>query len=406
MDNLLERAKKMQDELVTWRRHIHQNPEVGLDLPETTAYVLCELKAMGYDPQVICKSSIVAILEGAHPGKTLLLRADMDALPITEINDLPFISKKVAAAHMCGHDNHTAMLLGAAKILMENKDKIQGRVKFMFQPGEEGYSGALFMVNAGLLENPKVDAAMAYHGFCGDKYKSGTMICALDGPSKASADLFTITVQGKGTHGARPETGVDVINILCHIQNALQTIVSREVGAVEPTVLTVCHIEAGSAANVLPQSGFMRGTIRTFNPKVQEYIKKRIKDIADGIAVTLGGTADLKFDHEVPAVINDKKVAADMFSYVKELIGEENTDIAGPSMGAEDFSEVMNRVPGVLMNLSFGSSEEGYTNRIHSPYCTFNENTLPVGAACFSHCAIRWLEENAAPSQDASFHIL
>ncbi len=395
MSHILERAKEIQGELIKWRRHIHQNPELGLDLPDTTAYVVNELQAMGYKPQIICKCSIVAILEGAYPGETLLLRADMDALPMDEINDLSFKSKNAGVAHMCGHDTHTAMLLGAAKILIENKDKIHGKIKFMFQPGEEGYNGALHMVNAGLLENPTVDAAMAYHCLCGDKYKMGTMLCALGGPAKASADLYTITARGKGAHGAKPELGVDVVNILCHIQNALQTINSREVEAVEPIVITVCQIEVGSAANILPESGFMKGTIRTFNPQIQKYIKKRMEVIAHGIAASLGGTADIEFSNELLPTINDKKVAADMFSYVKELIGDENTDTIGPIMGAEDFSEVMNRVPGVYMDLSFGNPEEGYAYSVHTPYCTFDENALPIGAACFSHCALRWLEENA-----------
>lgn len=394
MKKFLDDAKSMKNELIEWRRHIHQDPEIGMELPHTTEYVVNELTKMGYRPEIICQSGIVAVLEGDNSGKTLLLRADMDALPMPELNDLPYKSKNECKAHACGHDTHTSMLLGAAKLLISNKDKIHGNVKFMFQPGEEGYNGAQHMINAGLLENPKVDAAMAYHCLCGDPYKTGFMLCALDGPAKASADTFAINVYGKGTHGARPEHGIDVVNIMCHIQNALQTINAREIKSIEPKVLTICQINVGSAANILPDSGVMKGTIRTFNEDIRQQIKKRVIEIAQGIAETFGGRAEVIYENGLGSTINDVKIAAEMFSYVQELIGKENTGVIEPIMGAEDFSEVMCRVPGVYMDLSFGSPEEGYFYKVHTPQVTFNEDALPVGAACFAHCSVRWLENN------------
>lgn len=402
MDNRKIEAAGCMADLTRWYRDLHQIPEIGLNLPETSAYIKKELTAMGYQPVTLCNHSLCALLAGSRPGPTILLRADMDALPMEEINDLPFRSKKKNAAHMCGHDSHMAMLLGAAKLLKARQTELAGNVKFMFQAGEEGFNGALEMVQAGILENPKVDAAMALHCLCGDRYPAGTMLCAVDGPAKASADTFSIRVYGTGCHGAMPETGVDVINILCHIQNNLQTIVSREISCFAPAVLSICHIDAGSAANILPEEGMMEGTIRTFDEAVRQKIKQRLSEIADATAAQFGGRAEVLYADCLGATINDTNLAAELFSYVKDLLGPEQTDVIGPIMGAEDFSEVSSRVPTVYMDLSFGSIKEGYPHRVHSPYFRINEEALPVGAACFAECAMRYLETHGKKGADSA----
>ncbi len=365
---------------------------MGLDLPKTVRLVEHELKAMGYQPQ-LRGGGVVAFLEGEMPGKTLLLRADMDALPMREESGLPFASKAENAAHTCGHDTHTAMLLGAALLLMENKNRIKGRIKFMFQPGEEIGKGALAMIEAGLLENPPVDVAIGLHAMVAAGLDSGK-IGWYKGPALASADIFRIDVAGKGTHGSRPETGVDPINILCHIQNLLQTINSREKLQLEPVVLTVCQIAAGDAPNILPERGFMTGTIRTYNQDQREFVKNRLVQISEGTASLLRGEAKVTFTSGMLPTINDQKVCDEIVGYFQELVGSENVINIPSQMASEDFSEVMSRVPGAFFRIGMGSLKEGYMYNGHNPKVIFDENALPVGTAAYTHGALRWLEEN------------
>ncbi len=392
MNQILERAEAIKPKLIEWRRVIHENPEVGLDLPKTVRLVEHELKAMGYQPQ-LRGGGVVAVLEGEMPGKTLLLRADMDALPMREESGLPFASKAENAAHTCGHDTHTAMLLGAALLLMENKNRIKGRIKFMFQPGEEIGKGALAMIEAGLLENPPVDVAIGLHAMVAAGLDSGK-IGWYKGPALASADIFRIDVAGKGTHGSRPETGVDPINILCHIQNLLQTINSREKLQLEPVVLTVCQIAAGDAPNILPERGFMTGTIRTYNQDQREFVKNRLVQISEGTASLLRGEAKVTFTSGMLPTINDQKVCDEIVGYFQELVGSENVINIPSQMASEDFSEVMSRVPGAFFRIGMGSLKEGYMYNGHNPKVIFDENALPVGTAAYTHGALRWLEEN------------
>ena len=393
MNNLIQQAKELEPEIIRWRRHIHQNPEVSAVLPNTCAYVTEELKKMGYQPMEV-GGGVVAVLEGDPNGKTILLRADMDALPMAEESGEPFASQNPQAAHTCGHDTHTAMLLGAAQLLMNNRDKVQGRVKLMFQPGEEGYKGALNMVNAGLLENPHVDAAFGMHSASASDFATGSVTHTV-GPSAASADGFRITVHGKGAHGASPEDGIDPINILSHINLALQTINSRERNQKEPLILTVGQMIAGYAENIIPETGFMTGTIRAFNQQVREHAKRRLAEIADGICKTFGATCQLEWYTEFAPTVNDIPLTEELDRYTRELIGEDKVHILPPQMGSEDFSEVMLRVPGSFFNLCLGSKEEGYLFGAHNPKIRFDESGFHIGSAIYANIAIRWLENNA-----------
>ena len=392
MKELLEQAEALSGELVRWRRHIHENPEVGADLPDTCAYVTEELKKMGYEPYPV-GGGVVAMLDGDPNGKVILLRGDMDALPMEEQSGEAFSSKRPGRMHACGHDTHTAMLLGAAKLLMDNKDKVKGRVKFMFQPGEEGYKGALHMVEAGLLENPHVDAALGMHSQSASDYPTGT-IMHTTGPSAASADGFKVIVHGKGAHGARPEDGIDPVNILAHILIALQTINSRERNQKEPLILTIGQIIAGDACNIIPERGYFTGTIRTFNQQVREHAKRRFIEIVNGICATFGGHADIEWTTEMAPTINDPAVTPELLGYIRELVGEENMAEVPASMGSEDFSEVLLNVPGSYLNLSFGSKEEGYLFGGHHPKIRHNEDALPIGSAIYAQVAIEWLQHN------------
>ena len=392
MKELLEQAEALSGELVRWRRHIHENPEVGADLPDTCAYVTEELKKIGYEPYPV-GGGVVAMLDGDPNGKVILLRGDMDALPMEEQSGEAFSSKRPGRMHACGHDTHTAMLLGAAKLLMDNKDKVKGRVKFMFQPGEEGYKGALHMVEAGLLENPHVDAALGMHSQSASDYPTGT-IMHTTGPSAASADGFKVIVHGKGAHGARPEDGIDPVNILAHILIALQTINSRERNQKEPLILTIGQIIAGDACNIIPERGYFTGTIRTFNQQVREHAKRRFIEIVNGMCATFGGHADIEWTTEMAPTINDPAVTPELLGYIRELVGEENMAEVPASMGSEDFSEVLLNVPGSYLNLSFGSKEEGYLFGGHHPKIRHNEDALPIGSAIYAQVAIEWLQHN------------
>lgn len=396
-EEILTEAGSLQDSMVSWRREIHRHPEIGLHLPATAAVVSRELTAMGLTPMP-CGSEgttgIVALIEGAKPGPVLMLRADMDALPLHEDNPLDYKSEIPGAAHMCGHDTHTAMLLGAARILTRHKDRLCGTIKLMFQPGEEGYNGASHMIADGLLENPRVDAALAMHCLTGSKWNTGTLLCATGLKAKASADEFKVEVCGSGTHGATPEHGTDVVYALTRILEGLYGIRSRELSPFTPAILSVCQIEAGHAANILPGSGFLRGTFRTFDPEVRAFIRSRITEIAEQTALACRTEARVSFSGGLAPTINDAELCPAIFTYMKELVGEQQVDVIGPVTGAEDFSEVSARIPTTYIDLSFGSADQGYPYAVHSPKCVFDEDAMPIGAACHAWCAMRYLEEH------------
>lgn len=393
MKDFFKEAKLIEDEIIKWRRYLHENPETGCDLPITVEFITSTLKKIGYSPELTSNNGIVAILDSNNDGKTLLLRADMDALPIMEETDLSFKSKNKNASHSCGHDNHTAMLLGTAKILMDNKHLLKGKIKFVFEPDEETTKGAKSMIYDGILENPHVDAAMAFHNMVG-KFLNTGQVAYSRGPAMASADIFEIIVEGKATHGASPEFGIDPINIMSHIQIALNTILSREKPQKEPVVLTIGMFNAGSVPNAIPNKASMAGTLRTFEQSVREKLKNRIIEISTGIAKSFGGNANVEFKMGTPAVVNDLGVGDEIISYVKEIIGTENVIDFPAAMGSEDFSEILLRVPGVFLWIGMGSISEGYNFGMHNPKAVFNEEGLVYGSALFAHCAVKWLENN------------
>jgi len=277
--SLLQEAKALSAELISHRRYLHRHAEVGHELSVTTAYVRARLIDMGYEPHACTPCGLVAIAGGQAPGKTFLLRADMDALPITEEGDLEYGSE-TPYMHACGHDLHTTMLLGAARLLKMHEGEIQGQVKLMFQPAEESLGGAQGMLEAGLLENPAVDAAMMIHVAAGMPIATGTIAIPRGGVVTAAYDRFDIKVQGVGTHGAMPHMGVDPLNVLCHIHIGLQEINAREIAPGENVALTVGQMHGGSAANIIPDTAFLSGTLRTFSKETRERAKARLVEIA------------------------------------------------------------------------------------------------------------------------------
>ena len=294
MNNILKEANALQEVIVRDRRYFHKNAEIGHDLPITTEYVLKRLREMGYEPELITDSAIVALVGGKKPGKTFLIRADMDALPIVEENDLEYKSQ-TKNMHACGHDTHTAMLLGAAKILKDHEDEIEGTVKLMFQPAEEQLSGAKSMIEAGVLENPKVDAATMIHIFSGLPVPAGTLIIPKGGYVSSSGDMFHIDVNGKGGHGAMPQDSVDPLNVISHIHTALQEIIARELSPSSTAVITIGQLHGGNAANIIPDTAFMEGTIRAFDNDERVFMKKRVVEVANSIAAAFRATANVEY---------------------------------------------------------------------------------------------------------------
>ena len=393
MNRLMEQAKAIKDDMIVYRRTIHNNPEVGSKLLKAKTYVMDRLKEFGYNPEEICESGIVATIKGDKPGKTFLLRADMDALPMKESTECDFKSTN-GCMHSCGHDMHTAMLLGAARLLKENQSEIEGTVKLVFQPDEEGFTGAKKMLKAGVLENPKVDAAMAMHVHSGTP--SNVVLYGL-GTSIAGCNRFRIIVKGTGCHGAMPETGVDPINIAVHIYLALQEIISREIPATEPAVVTIGKFAGGDAPNIIPDQVIMEGTIRSLNKELGETIFNRMNDIVINTAKTFRGEAELIELSSVPPLKNDTNLANELGSYVKDLIGEKSViSFEGGGMGSEDFASYAYEVPSVYFMLGAGVKQENplYGLPMHNNKVVFNEDILVTGAAMHAYCAINWLKNN------------
>lgn len=400
MNNILDIAKSYYEELITHRRYLHEHAEIHIELPITTKYVMEQLMKLGYEPVEVSKSGVLAIVGGKKQGKTFLLRGDMDALPLKEQTGLPF-SSKTDNMHACGHDFHTAMLLGAAKILKEKEEEIEGTIKLMFQPGEETLTGAKAMVKAGILKNPAVDAAMMIHVFSGMPIKQGAVVFFGKGAISATSDWFYIDIKGKGGHGAMPNSTVDPLNVAAHIHTALATINSREIDPDEVGVVTVGQMHGGTTGNIIPDSAFLEGTIRTFDDKTRVFINERVKDISEGIANTFRAKATVKFSNACPSVVNDELVLKSVFTSTMELVGPDKCidleALRGKPFrmpGSEDFAFISEKVPSLLlaMDASLYNGQEVFPQ--HHPKVDFDESVLPTGAAVYANAAMTWLKEN------------
>lgn len=399
---LLQEAAELRDCISRERRALHQNPETGFDISATLSFVKSELLDMGLQPMDCGKAGVVALVGGKKPGKVFLLRADMDALPITEEADVDFASQN-GKMHACGHDMHTAMLLGAARLLKAHEAEIAGTVKLMFQPAEEIFEGSHDMIKAGLLEHPKVDAALMIHVMAGMPFPAGTVIVSAPGVSAPAADYFEIKVQGKGCHGSMPNTGVDPLTAAAHILIAIQEIHARELAMDDRAVLTIGTMNAGTAANVIPDSVTMGGSIRTFDEQTRAFIKQRLAEISEGIARSFRGEASVSFGSGCPTLVNDRDLSVCCEQYVKDLLGsgkafsvaELNAMSGGgssKSAGSEDFAYVSQEVPSIMLALASGQPEKGYGYPQHHPMVKFDEDALPVGSAVYAYTALRWLE--------------
>lgn len=388
----LKRATEINPEVIANRRYLHQHPELAFDLDNTVRFVKEKLTEMGYAPADCGDHGVVALAGGRKPGKCILIRADMDALPMKEESGLEFSSLTDSAAHTCGHDTHTAMLLGAAKLLKEMEDEIPGTVKLMFQPAEEMGTGAENMLKAGVLENPHVDASFGIHIFAA--VPAGVLVYA-NGPMLSSCDIFEITVKGKGGHGSMPNDTVDPIMVGAHILTALESINSREIAPDSFGVLTVGCFQSGSKFNIIPDTAFMTGTIRTFDSEVRAFIKKRLVELAEGTARAYRAEATVSFPTQICAVNTDKDVARIVGESVAAAVGAPR--VIGnfkPIAGSEDFGYITSEVPSTFFGLG-GCPTDYPAYPQHSPNIRFNEDAFPVGVAAYVSGAIGWLQSQA-----------
>lgn len=393
MTDYQEAALAIKNQIIENRRTIHGLAETGFDLPRTVAFVEAQLRAYGLEPQRVGKAGVSCVI-GSGEGKTLLLRADMDALPMAEQTGLPFAADN-GNCHSCGHDCHTAMLLGTARLLKEHENELEGRVKLMFQPAEEKLAGAQDMVEHGILEHPAVDAAMGMHVMVGGEIGSepGT-ITYKPGFASFSGDAVRITVTGKDAHGSTPCAGVDAISIAAHIILALQEIPAREIPCEQQAIVLVGMIHGGTSCNTTSGSCVLEVSIRADSAESRNFLKRRVKEISESTAAAFRGLAEVDFVYGMPSLYNAPELCADMGAYCRELLGVDALKESDKMSGSEDFTMVAQKVPAVFFHLGAGSPEGGHLCGMHNPGMIVDEDVLPTGAALYAHCASRYLQSH------------
>ena len=387
-------AKEMHDEIIKWRRELHQIPEIGFELEKTSQYLKKRLEEMGISYKSAAKTGLVALIEGKESGPTIAFRADMDALPIKEDTGLSFASSN-DNMHACGHDAHMAMLLGTAKILMGIREQLNGNVKLLFQPGEEGFAGAKSMIEDGCLDNPKVDAIIGLHvGQIFPQVKGGQIgICP--GPIMAAANDFFITVKGKSTHGALPHLGVDAIAVAAEMIVNLQKIVSREVNPLHPAVLTVGQIKGGEAVNIVTSKVEFSGDYRSLMEGDAEFMARRIEDLCQSIAKANRAEVEVNVVDGYPPTINDSQMTALVIDSASKIIDKSDiVHIDKPNMGTEDMSFYQQKVPGAYFILGTGNEDKGITYPHHNSKFDLDEDFLWIGPAIFTSCALDYLNQS------------
>jgi len=384
----LTAAERMRDELVRWRRELHQKPECGMDLPKTSDFVKKKLTEMNISYQEIPGGSgIVGFIGNHSKGNCFLLRSDMDALPIKEETGLPFASQN-DCMHACGHDIHTTVLLGAAKLLKEKEEELCGTVKLLFQPGEELFQGAKNALEGGVLENPDVGGAFSMH--ISPQAPVGTVFY---GKLPMSAVYgFKITINGKGGHGAFPDLCVDPINVGIHTHLALQELISRECPTSEEVVLTIGSFQAGDLSNIIPATAVLQGTLRTFGSDISEIMIQRIHEVVHSVARTYRATAEIEVLSNVPGVKCDEALMKEFVGYIGDLSDQLTAVNNFRAMSSEDFAFITEKVPAAFFALGGGVPDETQRYGLHNPQVTFDESGIAIGAACYAQIAFQWLK--------------
>ena len=386
MNKFLKRAQELEASMKSDRHYLHQNAEVGFDLPITTKYVMDRLQEIGIEPKEICKSGVTALIEGKKPGKTYLLRADMDALSMNEENVLEFTSK-TNAAHNCGHDMHTAILLGAAQILKENVDELEGNVRLMFQPNEEAFLGSKAMIEAGVLDD--VDVASCMHMML--DYDASNYACA-PGFFSSSCDGFKITVNGKGCHGAMPHLGIDPINVGMSICTAFQQLVSRETPPKETASLTFGQFSGGNTPNIVPDKVVIQGTLRTYNAELRAKLVNRMQTIVKSAGEMYGTTVEYEVLSDVPSIYVNPEMLEEVKTYLSEIEGLTLANDNFRITPSDDMAFISEKVPTVYLLLQARVKDNPYPH--HNPKVLFDESAMTWGAAMHAQCAFEWLRNH------------
>lgn len=381
----LNEAVSLAPQLIQWRRHLHQIPETGIHLPQTMAYIRQQLEEMDISYQAYEDISCILATVGTGE-KCFLLRSDVDALPVTEEADLPFRSTN-GCMHGCGHDLHGTILLGAAKLLKAHESQLPGTVKLLFQSGEEVFQGAKAAVDAGVLENPRVDAAFAMHVIA--MMPVGVIMTGKEALS--SVDGFKITLTGHGGHGSMPESCVDPINAAVQVYLALQSLIAREIGGTEEAVLTIGQLAAGEVANVIPERAVIQGTLRTFKPQVRQRLTSRIREISAAVAAAYRCGFEYEVLSACPSVITDDALTAGIKESIRKVVPQFPILDGAHGMGSEDFAEITSQVPSGYFMMGAGPAEESKRLGQHNPKIEFNEDVLPLGAAIYAQAALDFL---------------
>ncbi|OXM49578.1 M20 metallopeptidase family protein [Amycolatopsis alba] len=388
---LLDEARALQTKTVGLRREIHRNPEIGLHLPKTQASIKAALDGLPLEiVEGKSTTSLTAVLRGGKPGPAILLRGDMDALPLHEDTGLGFASEDDEAMHACGHDTHVAMLASAARLLSEHVDELAGSVVFMFQPGEEGEHGARHMIHEGVLDaaGERVVKAFGLHIFTS---AATGVVQTRPGPIMASANTFHVTVTGRGGHGSAPHQAIDPVPAAAAMVTALQTMVTRKVSVFEPAVVSVTRIETGTATNIIPETAFMEGTIRTLSERTQAFVREELPKVCEAIGAAHGVRVHAEVPAGYPTTVNDPQVAGRVLELAAEVLGAENSEfMEHPVMGAEDFSYVLQRVPGAFAFLGAAppGSDPATVEANHSNRVIFDEDAMANGVAMYAAFAL------------------
>ena len=387
------KTEAMREWLVETRRDFHMHPELGFEEQRTAQRVTEALRSFGLEVREgVGKTGVIGLLRAEVPGRTLGLRADMDALPIQEENDVPYRSMVPGKMHACGHDAHTTMLLGAARLLAENRHWLRGRrgaVKFVFQPGEEGFAGAKAMIEDGALSDPPIDLFLAAHVY--PLLPVGT-IAVTPGPALAASDRFRVTIVGKGGHAAHPQKTRDPVLAAAQTIVALQSLVSRNTAPLDAAVLSVTKIEGGTAFNVIPNEVALGGSVRTLRQEVQQQMIEGIERVVKGVTQALGMSYRYEYSEGYPILVNDEAAVAFVRQVAGKVVGEAAVQQIEPSMGAEDFAFFLQQVPGVMYRVCTGNPAKGITEMVHSSRFDIDEDALPIGVRVFAQAALDFLE--------------
>ncbi|MGI8313897.1 M20 metallopeptidase family protein [Halobacillus mangrovi] len=389
MSLLLQQAKQLQEQLTEWRRMLHQNPETGFEEYETSKFVQNKLKEFGYEPRVIAKTGVVAMAEGKQAGETVGLRADMDALPIQDEKERDYASSIDGKAHLCGHDGHTTMLLGAAKLLKDHPPE-KGSVKLIFQPAEEGLFGAQAMIEEGVLDNPKMKAIAGLH--VNPDAETGYVTCT-EKEACAAADFFDLEIIGAGGHAAHPHKTADSITVSAEVISSLQQVVSRQTDPLAPTVLTIGQIHGGTADNAIAPRVRIGGTVRTLDPDVRNQMEDKMERVIKGVCEAFGVTYTFNYKYFYPPLINDSSLLPGLEKTVEETLGPDRFSIVNPSMGGEDFSFYANEIPGIFFRLGVRNEAKEAVYPLHHPRFDLDEEALPNGSALLAAWAHQQLNE-------------